>query len=177
MSTDAAPARVDLLGTEPLGAPHRTVLRVVPSTLRAANDFIAAHHRHHKPARGCRFVLAVADATGAVRGVAVVGRPTSRMLQAKGWLEVTRLCTDGAPGACSMLYRRAQRVTQLLGHARLVTFTLPEEGGASLRALKDAGWQFASDAAGGGSWSRDDRPRVDAHPLQLKLRWEAPAAS
>ncbi len=27
--------------------------------------------------------------------------------------------------------------------------------------------------AGGGSWSRADRPRVDTHPTQAKLRWEA----
>ena len=26
--------------------------------------------------------------------------------------------------------------------------------------------------AGGGSWSRETRPRVDTHPTQLKLRWE-----
>ena len=27
--------------------------------------------------------------------------------------------------------------------------------------------------SGGGSWSRESRPRVDLHPLQEKLRWEA----
>ena len=52
---------------------------------------------------------------------------------------------------------------------RLVTYTLPEEGGASLRG---AGWRCIGEA-GGGSWSRTARPRVDAHPTQRKLRWEA----
>ncbi len=51
----------------------------------------------------------------------------------------------------------------------LVPITLREEGGASLRG---AGWRCVGEA-GGGSWSRRDRPRVDLHPLQQKLRWEA----
>lgn len=54
-------------------------------------------------------------------------------------------------------------------YKRLVTYTLPEEGGASLRA---AGWRLIGEA-GGGSWSRRDRPRVDTHPTQKKFRWEA----
>jgi len=28
---------------------------------------------------------------------------------------------------------------------------------------------------GGGSWSRRERPRVDEHPTQTKLRWERAA--
>ena len=44
-----------------------------------------------------------------------------------------------------------------------------EEGGASLRA---AGWRTVGEA-GGGSWSRKSRPRVDLHPTQSKIRWEA----
>lgn len=34
------------------------------------------------------------------------------------------------------------------------------------------GWRCIGEA-GGGSWSRKGRPRVDTHPLQTKLRWEA----
>jgi hypothetical protein len=63
------------------------------------------------------------------------------------------------------------RACQALGYRRLVTYTLAEEGGASLRA---AGWRNVG-AAGGGTWSRKDRPRVDTHPTQVKMRWEAPA--
>lgn len=40
---------------------------------------------------------------------------------------------------------------------------------ASLRA---AGWKIVGET-GGGTWSRPSRPRVDKHPLQGKLRWEA----
>ena len=83
--------------------------------------------------------------------------------------EVIRCCTDGAPNACSMLYGAARRAVKALGYRRLVTYTLPEEGGASLRA---SGWTLAGEA-GGGSWSRDGREREDKHPTQRKLRWEA----
>jgi hypothetical protein len=86
-----------------------------------------------------------------------------------GWTaEVTRLCTDGTPNACSMLYRAAWRAARSLGYRRLITYTLAEEGGASLRA---SGFTLLGEA-GGGSWSRGNRPRVDKHPTQGKLKWE-----
>jgi len=101
----------------------------------------------------------------------MVGRPVARLLH-DGWTaEVLRLCTTGERNACSMLYGASWRAARALGYRRLVTYTLPEEGGASLRA---AGWRCIGEA-GGGSWSRAERPRVDTHPLQAKLRWEAPS--
>ena len=143
-------------------------LAIVPTTLREANAFVAQHHRHHGPARGCICALAVARGDS-VCGVAIVGRPVSRMLQ-DGWTaEVTRLCTDGTKHAGSKLYGAAWRVVQQLGYRRLVTYTLASEDGASLRG---AGWRCYGEA-GGGSWSRKSRPRVDVSPTQLKLRWEA----
>lgn len=146
-------------------------LFIAPTTLREANAFVAQHHRHHQPARGCVAVLACSDAER-VRGVAIVGRPVARQLQDGFTAEVVRLCTDGARNACSLLYGAAWRACRALGYRRLVTYTLPEEGGASLRA---AGWRLVGEA-GGGSWSRSARPRVDLHPTQTKLRWEAPNA-
>jgi hypothetical protein len=143
-------------------------LAISPITLREAHAFVAAHHRHHRPARGGLFAVATADDTGVV-GVAVIGRPVARNLQ-NGWTaEVTRLCTDGSRNACSILYAAAWRACRALGYRRLVTYTLAEEGGASLRA---AGWKLIGEA-GGGTWSRKERPRVDDHPTQVKLRWEA----
>lgn len=49
--------------------------------------------------------------------------------------------------------------------------TNEQEGGASLRG---AGWKEIG-IAGGGSWNRESRPRVDTHPTQEKLRWERTA--
>ena len=68
-----------------------------------------------------------------------------------------------------MLYAAAWRVAKNLGYKKLITYTLPEEGGASLRA---ANWKLLGEA-GGGDWSRKTRPRVDLHPTQLKFKWEA----
>jgi hypothetical protein len=143
-------------------------LVLVPLTLREANAFVAAHHRHHKPTRGCRFVVGAAR-DGEVVGVAIVGRPVARGLQ-DGWTaEVTRLCViASARNVCSMLYGACWRAARAIGYRKLVTYTLPEEGGASLRG---AGWTLIGEA-GGGSWSCASRPRVDTHPLQGKLRWE-----
>ena len=101
--------------------------------------------------------------------MAIVGRPTARMSDDGLTLEVVRVATDGTKNACSALYGACRRAVFALGYKKLITYTLPEEGGASLRG---AGWKLIGEA-GGGSWNRKDRPRVDKHPLQKKIRWEA----
>lgn len=143
-------------------------LALRPITLHEANAFVRAMHRHHGLARGCLFCIAAHDGDSIV-GVAIVGRPVARMIQDGRTAEITRLCTDGTRNAPSFLLARARRAVQALGYLRLVTYTLPSEGGASLRA---AGFMCAGDA-GGGRWSRVRRPRRDEHPMQAKLRWEA----
>lgn len=143
-------------------------LSLVPMTLSEANAFVAKHHRHHRPVPGTKFAVGVAKGDEIV-GVALVGRPVSRHLDDTWTLEVNRVATDGTRNACSMLYGAAWRAAKALGYRRLVTYTLPEEGGASLRG---AGWRLIGEA-GGGKWGRDHRPRVDTHPMQTKLRWEA----
>lgn len=144
-------------------------LYAVPITRDEAMQFIAQHHRHHGRPKGYLFAVGAAYEDIGVVGVAMVGRPVARLLQ-DGWTaEVIRLCTTGVLNACSFLYGASWRAARELGYKRLVTYTLPEEGGASLRA---AGWKCLGEA-GGGSWSRKERPRVDTHPLQRKLRWEA----
>jgi hypothetical protein len=143
-------------------------LSVVTLTLAEANDFVVRRHRHHKRVTGHKFSIGAAKA-GELVGVAIVGRPVSRMLDDGETLEVTRLCTDGTRNACSFLYGAAARAAFALGFKRIGTYTLPEEGGASLRA---AGWKLIGER-GGGSWSRKSRPRVDTHPTQRKLFWMA----
>ena len=143
-------------------------VNVCPISFREAREFVRVYHRHHPPPRGCLFCVAAED-NGKIVGVAVVGRPVARMLQDGYTAEVTRLATDGTRNACSLLYGAAWRAARAIGYRRLVTYTLPEEGGASLRA---AGWRLIGQA-GGGSWSRSGRPRVDVAPTQTKIRWEA----
>ena len=146
------------------------MLKITPITQREANAYVAQHHRHHKPVTGAIFCVAASEGE-TVRGVAIVGRPVARALQ-DGWTaEVTRCCTDGARNACSMLYGAAWRAARAMGYRKLITYTLAEEGGASLRA---AGFRCIG-AAGGGSWDCPSRPRIDTHPMQQKLRWEQAA--
>lgn len=142
-------------------------LAVAPITLREANAYVVANHRHHGAVRGCLFCIAAVHADD-VHGVAIIGRPVSRLLDDGTTAEVTRLATDGARNAASMLLRAAWRAASAMGFRRMVTYTLPSETGASLRG---AGFRLVG-KAGGGSWSRAARPRVDLHPMQEKLRWE-----
>jgi hypothetical protein len=147
-----------------------TRLTHIPLTLAEANAFVAFHHRHHRPVVGHKFSLgAVID--GQLVGVAIIGRPVSRMRQDGFTLEVTRLCTDGTRNACSFLYGAAARAAFALGYSRIGTYTLLEEGGASLRGV---GWKLIGER-GGGSWNVPSRPRVDKHPTQPKLLWELTA--
>ena len=147
------------------------MIRIVPTTLAEANAFIEQHHRHHKPVPGAKFSIAVADDEDKVRGVAIVGRPVARFVD-DGWtLEVNRVATDGTKNACSMLYGAAWRAAKALGYTKLITYTLNTEPGTSLKA---AGWQLIG-STGGDTWNRPNasRPRVDTHPLQGKLKWQA----
>ena len=145
-----------------------TSLKLVPITLTDASAFVDQHHRHHKPPQGGLFAVAVACDEKVV-GVAIVGRPVARRSDDGFTAEVTRLCViEGAKNACSKLYGTAWRAARALGYRRCVTYTLSSEPGISLRG---AGWRLIGEA-GGGSWSRSGRPRVDLHPLQVKLRWE-----
>lgn len=145
-------------------------LRIVPCTLRQACAFVADHHRHHRAPQGGLFALAAMDGDR-LCGVAIVGRPVARGLDDGLTAEVTRCCTDGTRNACSALYGRARRAAAALGYRRVVTYTLPEEGGASLRG---AGWRAAAHSPGG-SWDAPTRRRIDQHPTQPKIRWEASA--
>lgn len=144
-------------------------IHVVPCTFAEACAFVGMHHRHHRPPVGHKFSLAVAGEDQEIHGVAIVGRPVARHLD-DGWtLEVMRVATDGTRSANSALYGACRRAAWALGYRRLATYTLPSESGASLRG---AGWRVIGEA-GGGSWSCPSRPRVDHHPLERKLRWEA----
>jgi hypothetical protein len=144
-------------------------LRIVPCHLDEAKAFVAQHHRHHRPPVGHKFSLAVADDADTIRAVCIVGRPVARMLDDGMTLELTRLASDGCPNACSALYGAAWRAAKALGYGRLITYILDTETGTTLKA---AGWRCLGQR-GGGSWSVPSRPRVDKHPLQGKLLWQA----
>jgi hypothetical protein len=176
-------------------------MKVVPMTLREANDFVEQFHRHsNRTARdGGKFAIG-ASSGDELLGVAIVGRPIARLLQDSFTAEVLRVCVkphlpipippktevglrqwEDAVSAsfhrpnnvCSFLYGRCWRVWQAMGGRRMVTYTLASESGASLRG---AGWKLIGETKPG-KWDRNKRAR-DWQPIygQLKFRWEMEAA-
>ena len=145
-------------------------LEIYPTNLDEANAFVFKRHRHHKPVPGAKFCIAVCS-DGQVVGVAIVGRPVARMSDNGLTLEVNRCCTDGHKNACSMLYGACSRAAKALGYKRLITYTLPDEGGYSLKA---SGWRLLG-LRGGGNWNVASRPRVDTKEIMQgqKCLWEA----
>lgn len=144
------------------------MLFVQPVTLREARAFVERHHRHHGAPQGGILAVAVNDGEHVV-GVGIMGRPVARMLQDGFTAEITRVCVlGGFKNACSLLYRACTRAAFALGYRRVITYTLANEPGTSLRG---AGFRTLG-VAGGGQWSRPSRPRVStAHPDQKHL-WE-----
>ncbi len=143
------------------------MLNIVPVSLKDANAFVAAYHRHHKPVTGHKFSIGC-EAEGRLVGVAIVGRPVSRYLDNGLTLEVNRLCTTGERNVCSMLYAAAARAAKAMGYQKIITYTLDTEPGTSLQA---AGWSCAG-PAGGERWTGTRRPATDLYPAQMKLRYE-----
>lgn len=149
----------------------RTTMRIVPLTLRQANDFVEAHHRHSARTSndGGKFAIGI-ESGGAIVGVAIVGRPVARLLQKPGTAEILRLCAsaEAPPHAYSRLYGRAKRIWQLMGGDRVVTYTLERESGASLRG---AGF-VVEQAVRGRAWDTPSRRRA-ARPVEEhdKIRW------
>ena len=142
-------------------------LRVVPCTKVRADQYIRLHHRHHRPQFGALFALACCDESGAVRGVATVSRPVSRLLEDGYTCEVNRVATDGTRNVCSMLLGAARRAAFALGYDRIITYTLPSEGGASLRG---AGWVQDGETKGSeNAWA--SRPGRQVRNLGDKWRW------
>lgn len=151
-------------------------LRARPLTIKQANDYIVAHHRHHKPVTGHRFSIGVEEVivdgdvtVYALVGIAVVGRPVSRGCDPYRVAEVTRLATDGTKNACSFLYASAARAAQAMGFDLIQTYILDTEDGTSLKA---AGWTKVGEVYGR-EWKRaDGDPRRTDQPNTAKTRWE-----
>lgn len=144
------------------------MLTLSPISFKEANFYVSQYHRHHRPTVGMKFALAVCKDEKVV-GVAIVGRPVSRIRDDSFTLEVNRCCTDGTKNACSFLYGAAWRAARALGYKRLITYTHQDESGSSLRG---AGWKVIGEVAAQ-SWSCPSRPRIDVEPLQAKFCWEA----
>lgn len=144
-------------------------LHVVQMELRDANEFVAKHHRHHKPVQGHRFSIGAATDDGEVVAVAIVGRPTSG-LDPRSILEVVRMCSDGTFNACSFLYAAAARIGKELGYKRIQTYIFAEEPGTTLKA---SGWKFERKAHPSGRHRKrsDGAPRDTTFVAKQKTLW------
>lgn len=143
-------------------------LRVVPVTITDARAHVARWHSHLGPPVGGLLASAVAEGDRIVC-VAILGRPVSRVLQAQGCAEVTRVASDGTvPHAASMALGAIRKAALALGWRRLVSSTLLGEAGTSYRA---AGWHPVA-LGDGGEWAREDRPRDASAQPGGKVRWE-----
>ena len=145
-------------------------LEVMPVSLREANEFVLNFHRHNKPTQGGKFAIAACYGEEMV-GVAIVGRPVSATLQDGVTAEVTRVCVlaDAPKNTCSFLYGRCWRIWQQMGGKRMVTYTLQEESGSSLRG---AGWKIVGEVKPHNKWVKRGGGR-QWQPIygQTKFRW------
>jgi len=114
---------------------------VIPLTLKAANAYVDEYHRHHgqfPPGLDFFRIGSVTD-EGDLVGVAIVARPPNRNSDDGFTCEVVRCATNGHRNACSFLYAACARIAREMGFERIITYTLDDESGASMRAL---GWDL-----------------------------------
>ena len=141
-------------------------MEAVPIHLREANEYVAKYHRHSLPTVGGKFAVGAA-LDGKLVGVAIAGRPVARKLDNGKTLEVLRVCTNGTRNAC--MYGRVKRIAHLMGYEKVITYTLEEESGASLRAVgaKVVGTLTPKE------WSVPSRPRANQEVYgKAKVKWE-----
>lgn len=165
---DSAVSRRDAVryAEQELGV-EKVQIETVPITLKQACYFINHNHRHHVGPQGHKFSIGLSDGDKLV-GVVVAGRPVGRLADDGFTLEVTRCCVTGVyHNSCSKLYAAVRRIAKELGYKRVITYTLEEECGTSLKA---SGFTFAG-MSRGGSWN-GSRNRIDKHPIGPKKVWE-----
>jgi len=153
-------------------------IRVQPSTIKKANDFIKTFHRHHRPTirNSGRWALSALDNDNQIVGVVIAGNPVSATYMDGFTLELTRLCVaETAPkGTCSFLLGKCCAIWRAMGGTRVITYTLAHESGASLRG---AGWTLAGEVKPHKRWqnkTKSDgvaRAALEIYELK-KLRWE-----
>lgn len=149
-------------------------LRLVPRTRDEAKAFIALHHRHNRKYVGDKFRVGAAWGDEIV-GVAVAGKPTSRIIQQREpqTVELIRLCVRrGAPrNTLRTLHAAILRAAWALGYTRVISYTLKSESGNSMR---DAGYRVIGEIKGR-SWNCRSRPRIDGHAIEERLIWDVVA--
>ena len=158
-------------------------LNIKPISIAKANEYVEQYHRHHGRKTGCRFAIACYEGN-TLHGVAICSNPVARRSDDGLALEVSRVCTDGTPNACSILYGACARIAREMGFKKIQTYILKSEKGISLKA---SGWKCEADNVGALDWDtaipckrqreRNAKPRQlslfeeKKPPKELKQRW------
>lgn len=141
-------------------------LRLRPWTVKQAVPWVARVHRHLPRVQGAMWCVSIRR-NDVVVGVALVGHAARMLSDDDATLCVLRVAViEGVPNGCSMLYGACSRMAKAAGCDNLVTYTLPDEPGTSLRA---SNW-IADGFTDGGEHDRPTRRRakaIDARPKQI----------
>ncbi|WP_193278000.1 XF1762 family protein [Vibrio navarrensis] len=149
-----------------------------PITIKLANEFVKEHHRHHRPTtrNTGKWALSAIDLNGDVIGVLIAGNPVSATYMDGVTLEITRLCVkQSAPkGTCSFLISKCSKIWGVMGGERIITYTLDEESGASMRG---AGWKKVGTVQPHNRWTNKNKvDGIQREKLEIysrvKIRWE-----
>ncbi|MEK3992787.1 XF1762 family protein [Robertmurraya sp. FSL R5-0851] len=151
-----------------LEEPKPLMLETVPLSFKQACEFINTHHRHHQAPQGHRFSVGLSDGKDLV-GVAIAGNPVNRYLDDSRTLEITRCCMKSSiyKNGVSKLLSAVYQAGKALGYKRIISYTLEEETGISLKA---SGF-YLDGISEGGSWNCRSRKRTDKAPTGPKKRW------
>jgi hypothetical protein len=143
---------------------------------RTAHAFIREHHAHNGAPAGELFAIGARNG-GELVAVALIGRPVARHNDDGRTWELTRVCTrrDLHPrltsNAVSQIAGEIARRARRQGVARLITYTLASESGASLEASGFARVYRTRPERRG--WHRPSRPRSSSTtPAGRKWLWE-----
>lgn len=144
-------------------------MKIRPISIRDADKFVKANHRHNKQAGNGKFAIACFEGEELI-GVAIAGRPRSRHLDNGRTCEVYRVCTNGFHNATSFLYNRVKRIAQLMGYEKVITYTLQSESGSSLRAI---GATIEKEVKHKKQWNDHGAIKRNFQEVttQLKFRW------
>jgi hypothetical protein len=142
--------------------------------VKYARAWVSSVHRRIPELTGAMWCLGLWDGAD-MRGLAVVGRPSARMLDVPareriGTVEVLRVAVvEGTKNGCSMLYGGCARAGRAMGLDGMLTYIHDDETGVSLRA---SGW-VQDTSTDGGEWSRPSRQRKLVLDSKPKTRWWA----
>jgi len=144
-------------------------MRVVPISLKDANEFVEKHHRHNKRVVTHKVSIGL-EKDGNLIGVGIAAIPIARLLNDGKTLELRRICVKpGNPNACSKLMARMKQIGQLMGYEKIITYTLQKESGISLRAV---GARCVANVKPG-NWKRKGCPSIHQPVFdEWKWRWE-----